>query len=92
MNCIDVCPVKGALILKPVLTKKKLNKKYAAGIAIVIFLLATGIAMLTGNWQNDIAKEEYLMHFKNIEKLNHFTGTGSVKNFNDSTAIKNNRD
>lgn len=92
MNCIDVCPVKGALILKPVLTKKKLNKKYAAGIAIVIFLLATGIAMLTGNWQNDIAKEEYLMHFKNIEKLNHFTGTGSVKNFNDSTAVKNNRD
>jgi polyferredoxin len=79
MSCIDVCPVKDALILKPVITKKKLNKKLAAGIIVTIFLLTTGIAMLTGNWQNKITKEEYLFHFKNIEKLNHFTGTGSGK-------------
>lgn len=89
MNCIDVCPVKDTLILKPVLTKKKLNKKYAAGITIVIFLLATGIAILTGNWQNDVSKDEYLMHFKNIENLNHFTGMSSGKQPNDSTGKMN---
>ncbi len=89
MNCIDVCPVKDALILKPVLTKKKLNKKYAAGIAIGIFLLATGIAMLTGNWQNDVTKEEYLMHYKNIEYLNHFTGMSSGNQPVDSTGKMN---
>ncbi|MFA5403637.1 MAG: 4Fe-4S binding protein [Ignavibacteria bacterium] len=88
LSCIDACPVKNTLIIKPVLIKKELNKKLAAGIVVSVFLLTTGIAMLTGNWQNNIAKEEYLIHFKNIEKLNHFTGTGSVKNFNDSTSVK----
>jgi polyferredoxin len=88
LNCIDACPVKNTLYLKPVMAKRQINKKIAAGIIVSIFLLTTGIAMLTGYWQNNIAKEEYLMHFRNIEKLNHFTGTGSVKNFNDSTYSK----
>ncbi len=91
LNCIDACPVKKTLFFKPVFIKKELNKKITAGIIVSIFLLTTGIAMLTGNWQNNVSKEEYLIHFKNIEKLNHFTGTGPVKNFNDSTAIKNYR-
>jgi polyferredoxin len=72
LNCIDVCPVKDALYIKPVLVKKKLNKKIAAGIIISVFLLSTGIAMLTGNWQNKVSKEEYQLYFKNIEKLDHF--------------------
>lgn len=85
LNCIDACPVKNTLIIKPILIKKEISKKMTAGIIVSIFLLTTGIAMITGNWQNDVTKEEYLIHFKNIEKLNHFTGTGSVQNFNDSS-------
>lgn len=92
LSCIDACPVKSTLFVKPVLLKKELNKKLAAGIVVSVFLIITGFAMLTGHWQNNITKEEYRMHFKNIENLNHFTGTGSVKNFNDSTSKKNNRD
>jgi polyferredoxin len=88
LNCIDVCPVKNTLYLKPAMVKIQINKKITAGIIVSIFLLTTGIAMLTGHWQNNITKDEYLMHFKNIEILNHFTGTGSVKNFNDSTYNK----
>jgi polyferredoxin len=87
-NCIDICPVKDALHIKPALVKKELNKKLTGGIIVSIFLLTTGIAMLTGHWQNNIIKEEYLIHFKNIEKLDHFTGTGSVKNFKDSTSLR----
>jgi polyferredoxin len=91
LNCIDVCPVKDALLLKPVKTKKELNKKYAAGIIVSVFLLTTGIAMMTGNWQNNVSKEEYQLHFKNIEKLDHMRGMGSDKITKDSTFITRRR-
>ncbi|MBI5402075.1 MAG: 4Fe-4S binding protein [Ignavibacteriae bacterium] len=74
MSCVDACPVKSTLYFKPVLVKKEINKKIAAGIVISVFLLATGIAMLSGKWQNNVTKEEYLRHFKNIEKLDHMRG------------------
>jgi polyferredoxin len=74
MSCIDACPVKNTLFFKPPLVKKEFNKKIVAGIIISVFLLTTGIAMLTGNWQNKVSKEEYLIHFKNIEKLDHLRG------------------
>lgn len=74
MSCIDACPVKSTLYFKPVLVKKEINKKIAAGILISVFLLATGVAMLAGSWQNNVSKEEYLRHFKNIEKLDHMRG------------------
>jgi polyferredoxin len=91
LSCIDVCPVKDALILKPVKIKKELKKKYAAGIIVMVFLLTTGIAMLTGNWQNSVTKEEYQMHFKNIEKLDHMRGMGSDKKQGDSIKISGTR-
>lgn len=90
MSCIDVCPVKNTLYFKPIFVKKELKKKYTAGIIIAVFLLVTGAAMLTGHWQNNVSKEEYLYNFKNINSLNHFTGMGSVKNSNDSTISNNN--
>jgi len=74
MSCIDACPVKSTLYFKPVIAKKEINKKIAAGILISVFLLATGVAMLAGSWQNNVSKEEYLRHFKNIEKLDHMRG------------------
>jgi polyferredoxin len=89
LSCIDVCPVKDALYLKPVMVKKQLNKKIAAGIIISVFLLSTGIAMLTGNWQNNVSKEEYQIHFRNIEKLDHLSGPKSIKNFSDTTTTAN---
>ena len=74
MSCIDACPVKSTLYFKPVIAKKELSKKVVAGIIISVFLFVTGLAMLTGNWQNNVSKEEYLKHFKNIEKLDHLRG------------------
>jgi hypothetical protein len=32
-----------------------------------VFVAVTGLAMLTGNWQNAISQEEYLMRFQNID-------------------------
>jgi len=83
-NCIDACPVADTLDLKTVLLlKKKINKRFAAIAVVSIFLIVTGIGMFTGNWGNKISKEEYLIHYQNMNSYGHPTGTEAVKKFNE---------
>lgn len=91
-NCIDVCPVKDTLQLELVSTKKIINKRFAAIGIVSIFLVTTGFAMLTGNWQNEITKEEYLMHHQNMSSYGHPTSTTSVERFNDEVNEKSEGD
>jgi hypothetical protein len=41
-----------------------------------VFVAVTGLAMLTGNWQNGISREEYQKRFQELDKpvYNHFRG------------------
>jgi polyferredoxin len=88
-NCIDVCPVADTLDLKSILpAKKKINKRYAAIGFVSIFLIVTGIGMYTGNWGNKISKEEYLLHYKQMNSYGHPTGTEAVKKFNEEANIQ----
>ncbi|MFC2103344.1 4Fe-4S binding protein [Bacteroidota bacterium] len=89
-NCVDVCPVVNTLQLELVSTKKRINKRYAAIGIVSIFLVTTGIAMVTGNWQNEITKDEYLIHHKEMSSYGHPTSTSSVEKFNNK-ANENNR-
>lgn len=83
-NCIDACPVADTLDLKTILhVKKKINKRYAAIVIVSIFLIVTGIGMFTGNWDNNISKEEYLLHYKFMNSYGHPTGAEAVKKFNE---------
>jgi polyferredoxin len=82
MNCVDVCPVENTLQLEIVGLKKRINKKYVAIGIVSLFMIITGAGLFTGNWQNDLTKEEYLEHYKNIDSYGHPTGTESVKRFN----------
>lgn len=88
LNCVDACPVADTLQLETIGTKKKLNKKYVAIGVVSIFMLVTGFGMITGNWQNNISKEEYLELYKNMDSYGHPTGTEAVKKFNED-ALKN---
>ncbi|RPI75691.1 MAG: 4Fe-4S binding protein [Ignavibacteriales bacterium] len=91
-NCIDVCPVEDTLNLKSVLPgNKKINKRYAAIGLISVFLIATGIGMLTGNWDNNVSKEDYLLHYKYMNSYGHPTGTEAVRKFNEEAESKLNR-
>jgi polyferredoxin len=81
-NCVDVCPVENTLQLELVSTKKRINKKYAAIGIVSIFLVTTGIAIVTGNWQNEVTKDEYLIHHKQMNSYGHPTSTASVEKFN----------
>ena len=90
LNCVDACPVKDTLELKTLLPKKKrISKKVVAIVVVSIFMLVTGFGMLTGNWQNKITKEEYLMHYKFMNSYGHPTGSKEFKKLNEEVEKKN---
>ena len=88
MNCVDVCPVKDTLQLETIGTNKVINKKYVVAGVLGLFMLVTGIGMISGNWQNKISKEEYIDLYEDIDSYGHPTGTESVKKFNDEAIEK----
>ena len=93
LNCVDVCPVKDTLELKTLFPqKKRISKKVVAIGVVSIFMLVTGFAMLTGNWQNKITKEEYLMHYKYMNSYGHPTGTKEFKKLNEDVEKKKFKD
>lgn len=73
LACVDACPINNTLQLQNIATKKRIPKKYVAYGIILIFLVITGIGVLTGNWQNNISKEEYLHYNERLEKIDHLT-------------------
>ncbi len=77
INCVDVCPVKDTLYLNVYPSNKKMNKKLVAVLVIGVFILITGIGVITGNWKNKIKLEDYFYHIQRIEssEYSHPTGT-----------------
>ncbi len=89
MSCVDVCPVKDTLELKTILLgRKAINKKLVAIGVVVIFMIVTGIGMLTGHWKNNITKEDYLIHYKIMNSYGHPTGSREFKKLNQETELK----
>lgn len=83
LSCVDACPVADTLDLKPVFSKKKINKKFVAIAVVVIFMVVTGLGMVTGHWQNNVSKTDYLIHYKMMKSYGHPTGTEAMKKFNE---------
>lgn len=82
LSCVDVCPVADTLVVKTKIVEKKLSKKYIAFGIIGIYILITGIGIISGNWDNNISKEEYLILHQNIDQLGHPTSTQDIKELN----------
>lgn len=81
-NCIDACPVKDTLYLETVKPKFRISKKMAAiGIAVLYFIII-GIGIVTGNWQNEISEEEYLIYYNQRKSINHFEEGTGLESFN----------
>jgi polyferredoxin len=67
LACVEACPLKNTLDIRTPLTNTKVPN-YIFGILIVfVFVAITGLAMLTGNWQNKISKEEYLKRMNELD-------------------------
>ncbi len=83
IQCLDACPVADTLQLENLVPKKKIRKKTVAIAVVTIFMAVTGAGMLTGNWQNDLTKEEYLYHYKYLRSYGHPTGPNAMRKFNE---------
>ncbi|MCL6494871.1 MAG: 4Fe-4S binding protein [Ignavibacterium sp.] len=84
LNCVDVCPVKDTLQLNLVLPKKRvINKRYVAIGVVSVFMIVTGLGIISGNWQNKVTKEEYLLHYKMMSSYGHPTGPNAMKQLNE---------
>ncbi|NOX85385.1 MAG: 4Fe-4S binding protein [Chlorobi bacterium] len=67
LTCTSVCPEPNTLTFKVYNHKKPLSARTVAILVVLIFLLFTGVARLTGHWQNNITTEEYKSR---IEQMN----------------------
>ncbi|MCX7797229.1 MAG: 4Fe-4S binding protein [Melioribacter sp.] len=87
LNCVDACPVANTLEVKTKIIDKKIPKKIVAIIIVLVYIIITGIGILTGHWQNTISKEEYIILHKNIDKFGHPTSTRAIDELNKSSNI-----
>ena len=82
LNCLDVCPIDDTLNVKLSGTKKTISKTMIAIGIVGIFLLVTGLGMLTGNWQNNITPEQYIYLQQDVQMIGHITGQKDIDQLN----------
>jgi polyferredoxin len=67
LDCVDVCPIKGALELKAAGRNKAIPKKAWAWAAVILFWGTLTVFKLTGPWENSVSTEEYIHHVEQME-------------------------
>ena len=80
MKCVEVCPVNNTLDLRTPHSSKPIPSWVFGGLVAGVFIAVTGLAMLSGSWQNAISREEYQMRFQQLDTpaYSHpFSGAGS---------------
>jgi polyferredoxin len=66
-ECVDACPVKNTLAVRATMTSKPIPSWVFGTLVVSIFVALTGLAMLTGHWQNGISQAEYLQQFRQLD-------------------------
>lgn len=67
LRCVEVCPVKNTLTMTTSLVKKTIPNWVFGVLVVGVFMAVTGLAMLTGHWDNSITKEEYAKRIQEID-------------------------
>ena len=88
MSCVDACPVTDTLFLQPIKMKTVINKKIVTYGVIGIFIVITAIGIFTGKWQNNLTREEYLLLYKNLDRIGHVSNYDEIES--DTTFTNNN--
>lgn len=82
MLCVQTCPAKTTLDVRMSAKSARAVPTWVYGALVAgVFVAITGLAMLTGNWQNQITKEEYQFRFKNLNSPLYQHNRGSVPNY-----------
>ena len=76
MACAEVCPVKDTLGLKLSNRSRAVPNWAIGGLIVGTFVAITGLAVLTGHWQNGISRAEYQRRFQQLDSplYQHFRG------------------
>jgi len=77
-RCVDVCPVNHTLQASTKSGKIILTKKIYAGILMLLFVLAVGVARAAGVWRNSISNDEYRHHLRNLNSPAYQHNRGQV--------------
>lgn len=67
LDCVDVCPVRGALDPGIPGSRRKISKKVWAYAMVLTFWGVLLIFKLTGPWENSISQEEYRYHIEQMD-------------------------
>ena len=76
LDCVAVCPVKDTLAMQASKKSAGIPPWVFAVLVAGVFVGITGLAMLTGNWQNGISQPEYQKRFQELNSplYQHFRG------------------
>jgi polyferredoxin len=79
LSCVNECPVDNTLDLKLVAGKKAVSRGRVAVGVVGVFMLITGLAMVAGNWNNEVTIDEYIEHQQGLHSYGHPTSTDDVR-------------
>ncbi|MCB9208177.1 MAG: 4Fe-4S binding protein [Ignavibacteriales bacterium] len=82
LSCIDACPVENTLDLKTVYTGKKVSKKLVAFGVVAIYFIIITLGMISGNWKNNVPKEQYIELYKQKNSIGHIRSSNDVQDLN----------
>ena len=76
LECVAVCPVKNTLDVRLSSKPRPIPTWIFGTLVAGVFVAVTGLAVLTGHWQNAITKEEYARRIQQIDSpiYQHFRG------------------
>ncbi len=76
MACVEACPVKNTLAMKFSPRATPVPSWALGALVVGTFVAVTGLAILSGHWQNAIAQSEYQRRFQQLDApvYKHFRG------------------
>jgi polyferredoxin len=63
MRCVDECPVKDTLVVRPPIWTRAVSAPVVAALVVGVFAAIAALAMATGHWHNSLSPAEYLQQF-----------------------------
>jgi len=76
LECVEACPVKSTLDVRLSARHRPVPNWVLGSLVVGVFVALTGLAMLSGHWQNNISKDEYQRRFQQLDSplYQHFRG------------------
>jgi ferredoxin len=71
LTCVSVCPVKDALEMRTLVTRRRLPAGVIAAGVVVIFLLVVGFAKTMGHWDSSVPEHVFFELIPNADSYAH---------------------